>query len=266
MKSIRPLFHGDGWRSTPQCHDAFQQRIGDPFQGDRNEFPEVRRGTLRTELVPSPDGNGYRLVGYPVPRIGTIPWIVAQAKKRTRLLDQEAVSLQELLTKTIERKAYREWLASSGLAHWFYEEDWTEDDNHHKFKLYALACFVNFLRPGQLDWRTPNLDDMHLVDKLLRIFSNSQDAEKQRKLLHGLFDLNQDMRKVVVESATGLSRKDQELLLDCHRLRLEGAERARWLQKHGFKAFGKSALTKYKENPDSMRAQLSKWTREVLED
>lgn len=266
MKSIRPLFRPNGRMGTPQCHDAFQQWIGDPLQGDHNKPLEVRRGTLRTELLPSPDGSGYKLIGYPAPKAGTIPWIVAQAKKRTRLLDQEAASLQELLTKTIERKAYREWLASSGLAHWFYEDDWTEEDNYRKFNLYALACFVDFLRPGQLDWRTPNLADMHLVDKLLRIFSNSRDAEKQRKLLHGLFDLKQDLRKIVVESTTALSRKDQELLLDCHRLRLEGEERARWLRKHGFKAFGKSALTKYRENPNAMRAQLSKWTREVLGD
>jgi hypothetical protein len=53
----------------------------------------------------------------------------------------------------------------------------------------VLACFVDFLRPGQIDWRTPNPNDMQLVAKLLGNFVDSKDTDKQRKLLRGLFNL-----------------------------------------------------------------------------
>jgi len=170
------------------------------------------------------------------------------------------------LIKTISEKTYREWLSSSGLANFFYEDDWSDRDNHRKFALYVLACFVDFLRPGQLDWRTPNTNDLQLVAKLLNIFANASDAGKQKKLLFGLFDQTQDVKRVAVEATVGLSRQDQVILLECHHLSLQGEQRARWLRDKRFKGFGKSPLTKYRENPDSMRAQLSTWTREVLED
>jgi len=168
--------------------------------------------------------------------------------------------------KTCAQKTYREWLSSSGLANFFREDDWSDQDNHRKFALYVLACFVDFFRPGEIDWRTPNLSDMQLVAKLLRIFADSTDSDKQKRLLRGLFDVAADLKSIAVETATGLSRKDQELLLECHRLRLKGESRARWMQERGFKGFGKSVLTKFRQNPNSMRAQISTWTREILND
>jgi hypothetical protein len=100
----------------------------------------------------------------------------------------------------------------------------------------------------------------------LNIFANASDAGKQKKLLFGLFDQTQDVKQVAVEATVGLSRQDQVTLLQCHHLSLQGEQRARWLLDKRFKGFGKSPLTKYRENPDSMRAQLSTWTREILED
>jgi hypothetical protein len=115
---------------------------------------------------------------------------------------------------------------------------------------------VDFFRPGQLDWRTPNVNDLQLVAKVLKIFADSTDAGQQTKLLHGLFNLEEDLNGVAVETSMGLSRTDRDLLLTCHTLRLKGEKRARWLQGKGFEGFGKSALTKYRENPNSMRAQI----------
>ncbi len=119
---------------------------------------------------------------------------------------------------------------------------------------------------GELDWRTPNTNDLQLVAKLLKIFADSTDAGKQTKLLQGLFNLEEDLSSVAVGISTGLSRTDRDLLLECRILRLKGEKRARWLQNKGFEGFGKSSLTKYRENPNSMRAQISTWTRELLND
>jgi hypothetical protein len=266
MRPIRPLFRNNGRLGTPQCHGTFQEWIGDPSRGKDKPPLDVNRGTLRTELVMRPDGSGPILVGWPVPDPSSVPGIIARAREREELSSQEAETLRAFLVETIKKETYHEWLGSSGLAHFFREDDWNDQDNHRKFALYALACFVDFFRPGQIDWRTPNPNDMQLVAKLLNIFAGSEDAAPQRKLIRGLFDLEENLKGLAVESSTGLSRKDRELLIECRRLRLKAESRARWLQEHGFKGFGKSALTKYRENPASMRAQISAWTSEILED
>ena len=266
MKPIRPLFRSNGRNgTTPQCHGTFQDWIGDPSRGRHQTPLDARRGTLRTELVKRPDGS-FQLVGRPVPEPSSVLGIIAGARERKQLLNPEAEFLRESLIEMIGEKTYREWLSSSGLVHFFYEDDWNDQDNHRKFALYAAACFVDFFRPGQLDWRTPNTNDLQLVAKLLKIFADSTDAGKQTKLLQGLFNLEEDLSSVAVGISTGLSRTDRDLLLECRILRLKGEKRARWLQNKGFEGFGKSSLTKYRENPNSMRAQISTWTRELLND
>jgi len=266
MRSIRPLFHSNGTPGIPQCHGQFQEWIGDPLRGRCKTPLDARRGTLRLKQTKRPGGRGWTYVAYAIPKYLSVPGIVSRARQRRNLVQREAEFLRRFFIKTIEEKTYREWLSSSGLADCFYETNWSDKDNHHKFALYALACFVDFLRPGQIDWRTPNINDMQLVAKLLQIFADSGDPDKQRKLFYGIFDLEQNLKSVAVESSPGLSRKDCELLLECHRLRLQGEKRARWLRTREFRGFGKSPLTKYRENSASMRAQLSTWTRELLGD
>lgn len=225
MRPIRPLFGSNGRLGTPQCHGAFQDWIGDPLRGRSKAPLDVRRGTLRTGLIKRPDGFGYQLIGRPVQKFASVPGIVAQARERKKLLEREAEFLRSFLIKTIARKTYLEWLSSSSLADHFCEADWNEKDNHHKFAVYALACFVDFLRPGQIDWRTPNVNDIQLMAKLLKIFAESTNPDQQRKLFRGLFDLEQDLKSVVVETTMGLSRTDRELLLEGHRLRLQGEKK-----------------------------------------
>jgi hypothetical protein len=266
MKSIRPLFRSNGRFGIPQSHGEFQQWIGDPLRGRHKTPLEASRGTFQVVQVKRPHAWGPLLVGNPTPKYASVPGIISRARTRRRLLEHEAEFLRSFLVKTCAQKTYREWLSSSGLANFFREDDWSDQDNHRKFALYVLACFVDFFRPGEIDWRTPNLSDMQLVAKLLRIFADSTDRDKQKRLLRGLFDVAEDLRSIAVETATGLSRKDQELLLECDRLRLKGESRARWLQERGFKGFGKSVLTKFRQNPNSMRAQISTWTREILHD
>jgi hypothetical protein len=266
MKSIRPLFRSNGRFGVPKSHGEFQEWIGDPLRGRHKTPLEVRRGTLQVVQVKRSHAWGPLLIGRPIPKYPSVPGIIARARTRRKLLEHEAEFLRSFLVKTCGPKTYHEWLSSSGLANFFCEDDWSDQDNHRKFALYVLACFVDFFRPGEIDWRTPSLSDMQLVAKLSRIFTDSTDRDKQKRLLRGLFDVAEDLRSIAVETTTGLSRKDRELLLECHRLRLKGESRARWLQARGFRGFGKSVLAKFRQNPNSMRAQISTWTREILHD
>src|SRR5262249_50437490 len=154
-------------------------------------------------------------------KFASVPGIVARARSRKKLLDKEAEFLRGFLLQTISEKTFRVWLSSFGFSvRFFYEDDWSEGENHRKFQLYALACFLDFFRPGEIDWRNPNLNDMQHVAKLLKLFTNSTERDKQTKLLRGLFDLKEDLKNVVVATASVLSREDRKILLECRDLRL----------------------------------------------
>ena len=181
MRPIRPLFRNNGRLGTPQCHGTFQEWIGDPSRGKGKPPLDVNRD-------PS-----------------TVPGIIARTRERKEFTCGEAETLRVFLIETIREKTYREWLASSGLGHFFHEDDWNDQDNHRKFALYVLACFVDFFRQGQIDWRTPNTCEMQLVAKLLNIFADPKDADQQRKLLRGLFVLEENLKGIAVETSTILS-------------------------------------------------------------
>lgn len=176
-----------------------------PFAGQRQTAIGCKPGTLRTELVERPDGSGPILVGRPILDPSTVPGIIARTRERKEFTCGEAETLRVFLIETIREKTYREWLASSGLGHFFHEDDWNDQDNHRKFALYVLACFVDFFRPGQIDWRTPNTSEMQLVAKLLNIFADPKDADQQRKLLRGLFVLEENLKGIAVGTRCGAS-------------------------------------------------------------
>src|ERR1700687_4484386 len=110
MNSIRPLFRSNGRLGTPQIHGAFQDGLGD------------------------------RLVGRPQLKDTSVPAIIASARKRNELRDEDAEFLRKFLIKTISRETYGDWLSTSHMADLFYENDWSHEDNNRKFALYALAC------------------------------------------------------------------------------------------------------------------------------
>jgi hypothetical protein len=88
----------------------------------------------------------------------------------------------------------------------------------------AVGVKVVKSKADVIDWRTPNVNDLRLVAKVLKIFADSIDArtaDKASTLLHGLFNLEEDLNGVAVETSMGLSRTDRDLLLTCHTLRLK---------------------------------------------
>jgi hypothetical protein len=269
MSPIRPLFHNP-WLKPPgsQCYDAFAQWVGDTLRGKVARTFDRHPRPPRLEKVKRPDGRGYQFIGHRPEGItsvrGLVNW-VRESRPRRHLLPGEVEFLRKHLVRTLSPIAFRDWLSDARMAELFFEDDWNREQNHRKFGLYVMACFMESFHSGQIDWRTPNTNDMQQVAKLVNMFVDSNDTEKQGELIRGLFDPGENVKGIAARASTGLSRKDRELLLECRDLSLKGEARARWLQEHGFKGFGKSPLTKYRENPDSMRAQLSAWTSFILE-
>jgi len=273
MKPIRPLFHNSSRFGTPQCHETFKAWVGDPLRGQSRTPPDKGRGTLQVQRVKRPDGRGHRIVLSPVAAYTTVPGIIAAGRKRGCLRPKEVEFLRRFMIKTVFEETYRQWLRESRLADYFLESDWDDEENQRKFALYAMACFVDFLRPGLIDWRTPNAMDLQRVGKLLDEFARLPSPEEQRALIRKLFDPFKNLHTVIAdaeecrqEKPRKLSRQDKNLLVECLRLRLRGPGRAKWLAEKGFRGFGKSPLERYEEARDSMRAQLNRWTREAIEE
>jgi hypothetical protein len=241
MRPIRPLFHNP-WSKLPvgsQCYDAFAQWVGDTLRGKVSPTFDRQPRPPHLEKVKDPDGKGYQYIARWPEGISSVHGIIKRAREsRRQLLRGEVKFLRNYFERTLSPDAFRDWLSDAQMGKFFFEDDWSREHNHRKFAMYALACFVNFFRQGEIDWRTPNPNDMQLVAKLLDIFRGAtNDIDKQGDLVRGLFDLREDLKDVAVEATTkhsratsGLSRADRVLLLECRRLRLKGEARARWLQ------------------------------------
>jgi hypothetical protein len=164
--------------------------------------------------------------------------------------------------KSLLMKTYREWLSSSGMADFFYEDDWTPKENYRKYTWFVTACFVGFFRLGQIDWRTPNESDMGLAGKLLRAFAPySRIVERQREFIALLFDLREKLADIAVTRRERLSEKDQAILLK--HVDKSGEELARALEADRFEGLRESPLTIWQRNPNSFRALISKRRREM---
>jgi hypothetical protein len=213
--------------------------------------------------VKNPSGIGEHVVLHPEENSDTVPGMISLARSQGKFLPGEVESLRQFLIQTLSQKTYKEWLTTF-ILDFFTEADWSESDNHRKYALYVMACFVDFFRPGEIDWITPNLNDMEIVVTLLRTFGKTSDEEKQRKLLRSLFDLEEDWKDLAAQTRTGLSHADCESLKASREMGLNGEERALWLRDNDFKGFGMSPLTKYRKEPDAFRAAISKWTNKIL--
>jgi hypothetical protein len=51
------------------------------------------------------------------------------------------------------RETYEGWIETSGLVPFFKELDWDARENHEKFRVYAVASFLELLRPRSICWR-----------------------------------------------------------------------------------------------------------------
>jgi hypothetical protein len=125
--------------------------------------------------------------------------IVRGARERGEFLPKELESLRKLLCELLDEENCAEWLGYNDLsrpdtlppmrllAGFIRELDWTNQENVDKLRLYRTAAFIEFLRPGVIDWETPHIVSMELVGKFIDVFTRPGiSAEEQKDLIDDL--------------------------------------------------------------------------------
>ncbi len=88
------------------------------------------------------------------------------------LSDENTRLLIRMWAALTTRETYETWKQISGMTPFFKELDWNEKENHEKFTEYAVASFLDLLRPGVIYWKgqSPNLDNMRAVSRIASVF------------------------------------------------------------------------------------------------
>lgn len=159
--------------------------------------------------------------------------MVHGAGERSEFLPDELESLRELLCELLDEENCAEWLGYNDLsqpdtlppmrvlAGFIRELDWTNQENVHKLRLYRAAAFIEFLRPGAIDWETPHVPSMELVGKFIGVFTRSGiSAEDQKDLIYDLTKPRIPLEKMVQ------TERDQRLRLSLSELRYVWETRA----------------------------------------
>jgi hypothetical protein len=113
------------------------------------------------------------------------------------------------------REVYDSWNQNSTIARLFKEPTWEEKENREKFTEYAVASFLDLLRPGTIYWKgqSPSLDDMRTVSRIASIFVRATpNARLQavRAFFEGKVEL-EGMRRIL--SGESLTDKKEALQL-----------------------------------------------------
>src|SRR5258707_1034235 len=92
--------------------------------------------------------------------------------KNGALSDENGRLLIRLWAGLTTREVYNSWIQNSTIAPFFKEPTWEEKENREKFTEYALASFLDLLRPGTIYWKgqSPSLDDMRAISRIASIF------------------------------------------------------------------------------------------------
>jgi hypothetical protein len=131
------------------------------------------------------------------------------------LPDESARLLVRIWAVLTTREIYESWKHISGMTPFFKEPDWNEKENHEKFRDYAVASFLELLRPGSIYWRgqNPSVDDMQSVSRVVGVLGRSNEKAKLqsiRAFFEGKISLEK-MRKILIGKS--LSDKKEALLL-----------------------------------------------------
>jgi len=145
--------------------------------------------------------------------VGVAPFILELRK--SALSDENARLLIRMCAALTTRETYETWKQSSNMTPFFKETDWNEKENHEKFTVYAVASFLDLLRPGTIYWtgQSPSLNDMRAVSRIASIFVRATpNARLQavRAFFEGKAEL-EGMRKIL--SGESLSDKKELLQL-----------------------------------------------------
>jgi hypothetical protein len=134
---------------------------------------------------------------------------------KSALSDENARLLIRLWAGLTTREVYDSWIRDATIAPFFKEPTWEEKENREKFTEYAVASFLDLLRPGMIYWKgqSPSPDDMRAVSRIASIFvratPNSR-LQAVRTFFEGKAEL-EGMRRIL--SGESLSDKKELLQL-----------------------------------------------------
>lgn len=131
------------------------------------------------------------------------------------LSDENARLLVRICAGLTTREVYEGWMKISGMAPFFREPDWSERENHEKFRVYAVASLLDLLRPGIIHWKgqSPSVDDVRAVSRILVVFARATPNVKLHAVsafVEGKVEL-EGMRKIL--SGHSLTDRKESLLL-----------------------------------------------------
>ena len=134
---------------------------------------------------------------------------------KNALSDENARLLIRMWAGLTTREVYDSWIQNSTIAPFFKEPTWEEKENREKFTEYAVASFLDLLRPGTIYWKghSPSLDDMRAVSQIASIFVRATaNARLQavRAFFEGKVEL-EGMRRIL--SGESLTDKKESLQL-----------------------------------------------------
>jgi hypothetical protein len=245
MKDIVPLFRQDtgrvnlglvnwdsfqaGFRMVMRG-DKFARVTWDPWWRERQSTdrrkPERRRPDVKSghrhwregetfqplRLAPDRRGSGQGRMGRD-PHKSASPDRLASFATFIRdfgkdgLSEENARLLIRMWAGLTTREVYDSWIRNSTIAPLFRELSWEEKENREKFTEYAVASFLDLLRPGTIYWKgqSPSLDDMRAVSRIASIFVHATpNARLQavRAFFEGKVELEGMRRILAGESLT----------------------------------------------------------------
>jgi hypothetical protein len=142
----------------------------------------------------------------------------------------------------------------------FRESGWEEKENREKFTVYAVASFLDLLRPGTVYWKgqSPSVDDMRAVSRISAVFARATPkarVQAVRNFVEGKVEL-EGMRKIL--SGKSLTDKKEHLQLVWAKRKLK--PKAFYQQLHGpLSDLGIELSPK----PDSYRKQIERLKKDA---
>src|SRR5215470_1716773 len=114
--------------------------------------------------------------------IGLLPFI--RELGRRPLSDADVRLLVRICAALTTRDTFESWKRTSSMTPFFKEPDWDEKENHEKFREFAVASFLDLLRPGSISWKGPSQskDDLQCVSRIIGIFARASERAKLQSI------------------------------------------------------------------------------------
>jgi hypothetical protein len=131
------------------------------------------------------------------------------------LSDEDARLLIRTCAALTTRETYETWKQISIMTPFFRKPEWSEKENHEKFKAYAVASFLELLRPGSIYWKgqSPSVDDMQSVSRIVSILGRANEKARLQSI-RAFFESEISLERMhKILSGESFSDKREALLL-----------------------------------------------------